>query len=306
MLAIYFLLVDVLLLGLSFYLYSKRKFWAVVKNFRPLRSIHCIFLLLFGSVLFFVFANKSLSITLFDISFVVSTLLALFFAGMHAVWENDEIDVKIDSISNKKRPLPQYVLSPIEWKNIKYIFLFVSLGFAFLTSYYTFILILLFLGLFHIYSTPPLRIKTVPILSSVFMALGGLIITLLGFFAVSGTENLRAFPVKYAIYVFFVLLFVENVKNIRDIDGDSADGIKTIPVLLGKKKSKKVFGFISFLACLSVSIFLYPDFITILTSLIFGIFLFKFINKKDYQEKYVFLTYFVFIIIFLLEILLLK
>ena len=303
LIAIYMLIISCVLLCWNFYLYSKRKFWAVFKNFRFLRIIYYTIIIGFGLVLATLFYEISILKTLTDLSLLLATFLGLGFAGLYAVWENDEYDIQIDQISNSNRPIPKQELNIAEWNILKYLFLFISINFAFLSGYYVFIFTLLFIGIYHIYSVPPLRFKRIPVLSSGLIAFNTLIIAMVGFF--SGIENLRVFPLKYALFIFLLFFFIENIKNIKDIEGDKKNGIKTIPVLLGEEMSKKVFGVISFLACLVAVTFLYFHPLTVLTAIIFGFILYIVINQKNYQEKYVFLTYFAFVLVFILEILVL-
>jgi 4-hydroxybenzoate polyprenyltransferase len=51
----------------------------------------------------------------------------------------------------------------------------------------------------------------------------------------------------YAIFAFFINLIREIVKDIEDIRGDKAHGAKTLPILIGIRKSKYVIYFLSFL-----------------------------------------------------------
>ena len=78
--------------------------------------------------------------SLFDLISIISVFLALLFAWLFSVWENDEVDIDIDKISNQNRPLAvEETLSKEEWRDLKYIFLAYSLSFAFLSGFYTFI-----------------------------------------------------------------------------------------------------------------------------------------------------------------------
>ncbi len=301
MIAIYMLIISCTLLCWNFYLYNRRKFWIVFKNFRFLRIFYYSVIICFGLFL----GGLMKAGTLTDLTLLISTFLGLGFAGLYSVWENDEVDVSIDKISNSDRPIPRQELSINEWKVLKYLFLIISISFSFLAGYYTFIFTLLFIGIYHIYSVPPLKLKRVPIVSSVLIATNALVVVMTGFFAVSGTENLRAFPLKYAIFIFVVIFLIENIKNIKDIDGDKANGIKTIPVMLGERLSKKVFSSVMFFVNLFGVSFLFFHPITVLTAIIFSFILYGFLNQKNYQEKYIFLTYFIFIIVFILEVLLL-
>ena len=62
----------------------------------------------------------------------------------------------------------------------------------------------------------------------------------MGFFMTAGTENLKVFPAKYIFGILGIFFLVENAKNIKDIEGDKKEGIKTLPVVLGEKWGKLV------------------------------------------------------------------
>jgi 4-hydroxybenzoate polyprenyltransferase len=120
----------------------------------------------------------------------------------------------------------------------------------------------------------------------------------MGFFISAGTETLNIFPTKYILGILLIFLLVENVKNIKDIEGDKKEGIKTLPVIFGEKKSKLIMGICLFLATLMVPFIFYFNLYTFLLAIFFGIILFFLTNRKNFEEKYLFITYFIFTIIF--------
>ncbi len=120
----------------------------------------------------------------------------------------------------------------------------------------------------------------------------------MGFFMTAGTERLNAFPLKYSFGILVIFFLVENVKNIKDIEGDKKEGVRTIPVIFGEKKGKLIIGFCLFLASLLIPFIFYFNLYTFLLAIFFGLILFFLTNRKNFQEKYIFLTYFIYVIIF--------
>ena len=299
-LSIVFLLIIIILFGWCLFLYSSKKFFSVLKNFRYLRIIHYFLMLSIGIYLGIGILGKNPIGSLFDLLSFVSLFLALLFAWLFTVWENDEIDIETDKISNQNRPLAQTepVFSNEEWKNLKYIFLIFSISFAFLGGLYSFIFILLSIFIAHIYSVPPLRLKRFFGISSLLIGLEALLVTWMGFFMTAGTERLNAFPLKYSFGILVIFFLVENVKNIKDIEGDKKEGVRTIPVIFGEKKGKLIIGFCLFLASLLIPFIFYFNLYTFLLAIFFGLILFFLTNRKNFQEKYIFLTYFIYVIIF--------
>lgn len=299
-LSIAFLLIHAILLFVCIFLYSRKKFRAVVKNLRYLRIAHNSILILLGVFLGLAVFPRNTMASLFDLLSYISLFGAFLFAWLFAVWENDEADVQIDKLSNSGRPLAQTetILSPEEWQNLKYVFLVYALLFAFLAGFYVFVFILLFTFLYHIYSAPPLRLKRFPGISSLLVAANSLILVWLGFFMTAGTENLSAFPAKYTLGILGIFFLVENAKNLKDIEGDRQDGIKTLPVIFGEKWGKFITGGFLFLGSLLVPITFYFDLYTFLASVFFGLIFFLLAIRKNYKEKYLFFAYFIYVVVF--------
>ncbi len=247
------------------------------------------------------FAGRNPLGSLFDFLSFAALFLSLLSAWLFSVWENDEADREIDQISNPDRPLLKKELTIEEWRNIKYLFLFLALSFAFLGGLYLLTFTLLFLIIYHFYSAPPLRLKRFFGISSLLIAGNALIAVWMGFFMAVGTENLRAFPIKYIFGILIIFFLAEHVKNLKDIEGDKKNGIQTLPVLLGPKKGKLITGIFVFFATLLTPIVFYPHIITLATAIFFGIILFFIINAKKFKEKYVFIVYFIFAAVFISE-----
>lgn len=301
-LAIFFLLVHAVLYFWCLFLYSSKKFFAVLKNFRFLRILHYFLLAGAGIIIALVLFGRSTINSMFDLLSFMSLFLAILFAWLFAVWENDEVDVAIDKISNAERPLAinEPVISLEEWQGLKYSFLAYALAFAFLSGLYTLTFIVLFIFLYHIYSVPPLRFKRFLGLSSLIIAANALLAVLLGFFFASGTENLNAFPLRYALGTFLIFLLGENVKNIKDIEGDKRENMRTLPVILGERKGKIAAGLGVFLAALLVPFFFGLNIYTFIAALIFGSILFRLCIRENFKEKYIFWTYFIYAFVFLI------
>ncbi len=299
-------IMSLFLLSAWFALYDKEKFKSIFRNFRYLRIILYFSLVFIGISLGSLYSGKWPVNSLFDITSIASIYLALLFAGLFSIWENDEIDVEIDKISNRERPLPQGKLSLKEWREIKYFFLILSLGFSFLSGYYTLLLILTFLATYHIYSAPPLRLKGIPVLSSALIGFLTLVSVWLGFFISSGTEKVYSFPLRYSFGIWCFFFLIENFKNIKDIKGDRLAKIKTLPAILGEENGKFITGLLAWLAPFALAISFLFNLYTFLTAFIFGFIFFFLINRKNYREKYVFFAIYLFIVSFSVEFYLLS
>jgi 4-hydroxybenzoate polyprenyltransferase len=301
------LILDLILLSLISFLKNRQKFLAILKNFRISRTLHYLLLVIIGVY----FGNHFQSFflpfkTLFDWLSFFSVVLSVIFAWGFAVWENDEVDINTDSVSNQNRPLVKKLFSKEEWQNIKWFFLFLSLTFALLSGFLIFNLILLSIIIAHLYSCPPLRLKKFFPISSICIGIVALLIILAGNFLVSANQKLNSFPVNYSFGVLIIFMLAENFKDIKDIKGDKLDKIKTIPTIFGEKLSKLIIGLLFFISLILVPIFFYPNIVMFCITIFFGILGFIFINLKKYQEKFIFLTYFLYVLAFVIIISILK
>jgi len=168
------------------FLYDRKKFFHIVKNFRFLRAFVFFTLIAIGVLLGNLIYTEKLFGSLFSITIFVSTLLSFFFAGLFSIWENDEVDIEIDKITNTERPLAQNIFTFYEWVVIKFFFLICSLVFAWLAGYYVFLIVLAFIVLYHIYTAPPLRLKSVPVVSSAIIGFNTMLAMWVGFYASTG------------------------------------------------------------------------------------------------------------------------
>ncbi len=272
--------------------FGLNKFIIILKNFRWLRITHYFLLITLGIVLGLKnTGSHPMLLNIYDCTSIFSMFLALACAWLFAVWENDEEDKDIDSISNKKRPLVNGVFSKMEWKNIKWSFFITSLTFAMLSGYTTFILILFFIIIYHIYSIKPLRLKMYPIISSVLVSVNACIAFLLGFFIVSGNQPFNIIPSKVLIGLFIFFVCAENIKNLKDTEGDTANGVLTIPVIFGIRKGKFITWISVLIGSFAIPFLIFPENKIFLAAPIFAIFSYFFIVRKKFDELPLMLFY---------------
>lgn len=267
--------------------YSRQKFWALIKNIRPYRVIHYEAMLIGGFLL-----GKNIAGLDFHIWHIAAATVSVLLAWISMVGLNDIIDINIDAISNKSRPLIKESIAIKEYKIISFVAALLSLLIAHTVSYPLFIFILVYLILYTVYSIPPIKIKRIPILSTLSIACASLVIIMAGF-TLSGDISLISFPgyVVTLVLITFTLSF--TVKDVKDFAGDKKSGILTIPVMLGERLGKKAVGLLVFISYLSVPFILPKFFLPLLfISIIFGLISYILINRKNYHEKYIFISYF--------------
>ncbi len=298
---IFYILNILLLLGVGL-ITLRKQFFLYFKNMRLTRIIHYQLLLFFG---LYVGLTQS-GIEMIGVYSLVSLcvlVLAFIFAWLHAVWENDEVDRGIDMISNSERPLVSTTISLTTWKQTKWLFLILALIAGLLSSYGVCMILIMFMMLYHLYSCPPFRLKRVVGISSVIIGVNALLVFFAGYLFGTNSDSLATLPYTY-MFGFFILIFLgENIKNLKDIEGDKKAGIQTLPVLLGK------YAFIGTGALVSLSFLLAPLFFGLtfssgILSVISSGVVFWLINKKPFIESHVMIWYFMYAIgLFVLTVL---
>ena len=283
-----FFLLVILFAGIFIaYILNKRYFKLIIRDIRPFRLLHFELMFLLGFIIglnkFGTFVLDSANI--FSFIFIPA---GIAFAWLYSVITNNIVDYDIDKISNNNRPLIKSKINKIAYYKLSWIILFIALFYPLMVSFKAFFMVLLFVGNYFLYSMPPLRLKRIPLFSKMIIAFNSLILVMLGF--IISTGKLEEFP---AILIAFFLIFFTiaiNFIDIKDYEGDKKAGIKTLPVILGLKKSKFIIGIFFLLTYLAVY-FLINNLYLIPVLFIFGITEFLLISRKNYNEKPVFFVY---------------
>jgi len=293
--SIVFTIIIVAFLSLLLALKNKKKLVAILKNIRPSRLLNLY--IFTGAGLYFSLQTNIYELHAFYTTIdIVALFVSIAMAWLFAVWENDEADLVIDNISNPARPLVSGAINKKEWLWVKNIFLTFALLLSFLVGQYVFTTITLFILIYHIYSVKPLRLKKIPGLSSLLVVMNSLLLFLAGFFAGNINAELYDLPFSLILGIFIIYLLVENIKNMKDIAGDKADHVYTLPVLLGNKAGLGM-SMLTFVSSLfAIIYFNFSSTMTVVTVL-FTLGIIFFLNKKPYREAPLFLLYFIFLII---------
>lgn len=182
---------------------------------------------------------------------------------------NDIYDVEADKINKPKRVIVDEEIS-VKWAyNFFFIFTIigVAIGFYIANSIdkpeFSVIFILSSALLFYYANT----LKQVLFLGNVVVSLLVAIVILMpGFFDLLPAVNaenreIQAYAfiilITYALFAFLVNLLREMVKDQEDINGDYNSGIKTLPILLGVKRTNKVIFAIAIISFLLLVYVLY-------------------------------------------------
>lgn len=184
------------------------------------------------------------SLTNYRFTLLVAAIV-LIAAGGNVI--NDLYDLETDKINKPNKVLIGNTFSETKAKLI-YILLTLSgivlgavLGFSVQLHYLTITFIVIAILLF-LYSAYLKRIALVG--NSLVSILIGFSIILLGLFDVlpdsSNPNNVLVINVMlvYAVFAFSINLIREIIKDIEDIDGDYSLGMKTLPIIFGRKRTQ--------------------------------------------------------------------
>lgn len=270
-----------------FYLYNKRYFINVIKDIRIFRLLHFELMFILGIVLAKVYSSGSVELNSSTLFYIPLTMIAILFAWLFSVFTNNLTDQDIDKISNKDRPTVSNAIPFKDYKQLSWILLILAVLYSSNVNFETLFLILLFIGNYFLYSMPPLRLKRITFFSKIFVSLNSLILVMIGYFLIAGNLNIPGNIIAFFLIGFTAVL---NFIDIKDYEGDKQESIKTLPVVLGLKKSKMLIG-LFFLILYPCAYFLLKEVYLLIPLTILGIIQFLLINRKNYKEKPIFIIY---------------
>ncbi len=290
-------IINIVLLVLWFFKSHPQKFKTVLRNLRPERTLFYILLLILGMSYAYLGGERLNSwVDIFGITCLIISWISVW---MYAVYMNDIADVEIDKISNPNRPLVQKKLSSDEMHQIGFVWFVMTLVGSWSAGFYPFVMALIFISASHIYSVPPLRLRRVPLLASFLISIACLATIMSGFFFVSSNKSMLSFPTATAIGIVVIFTLAVNIRDLKDVEGDKKEGIKTLPVIFGQTNGPRVVGALFALSLILIPLFLsfYLLYIISIPTSIIG---YKIINRKPYKEKRFFALILVFITLVIL------
>jgi 4-hydroxybenzoate polyprenyltransferase len=227
--------------------------------------------ILFKYVYFPTFAVAT-SLSNVDFFFLVLATITIAAAGYII---NDIYDLEADKINKPKK------VFLVEKINIKLAFTYYHIlniigilsGFyiAYIVDRISFVAIFLITALLlKVYNTD---LKKLPLIGNIIISLlVSLSILIVGLFDIipsitveNGEGQYYAFEVlkDYAIFAFMFMLIREIVKDVEDIEGDKILNMRTLPLILGIKKTKYIVFFLSFLPLTLVTYYSFKNFIEV-------------------------------------------
>jgi|GEM_PF-2956320 len=268
-------------------------------SFRLNRLLHYFFMLVFGVFIGIggVWANfRSLNYSKFFL-----LVLGLLWAEIGAVAVNDMYDIESDRINGFLRPLVKKTLTPEEARIIAVCSFFLALLGGLLVSYPALYFFFVILGFSFVYSAPPLRLKRVAILSTLVIAVLSLVVALLGYEFTNEyfPHPIINFPQKYILGILLIFTIAGNIKDIGEEAGDKAQGVFTLPVLLGNQRARFLIGGFVAISYIVATILLGASQYWILIAALFAIVNFLLVLKLPHGNITFYLYYIFFVLILL-------
>lgn len=236
------------IVGLLIFRFFRETFWALFHNARFPQIVYHSGLFLVGAALTFLYSENSFRLDIFHLAALFILCVAVSSAWLASVVMNDLRDVTIDRITNPHRPLVTGAIDSATYQTIGLLFFGASIFLAAIVSTQAALLLVLYQALAFLYSADPLRLKRYPIIATALAAIASLLILFAGFIVFSAEKNISALPVSISVLLFFAYLAIIPIKDFKDILGDRADGVFTLPVLFGEDRAKRLIGVFVFIA----------------------------------------------------------
>ena len=167
---------------------------------------------------------------------IILAMITVFFETAAGNVINDYFDYNIDLINKPDRPIPSGRISLKNGRNYGYFLFVAGTVCGFLISYLTnnwipFGIVLIADVILYLYAY---KLKTAPLIGNLTVGF----MTGFGFVFAGFTINNPTIITTSLYLGFFALVMTtarEIVKDIEDMEGDKADGARTLPILIGEK-----------------------------------------------------------------------
>lgn len=168
-----------------------------------------------------------------DFLVLIRLTISVYFLALATYLYNDLTDYDVDAVNNrdtassKRTHYLQILFSTMG-------FFAISLLLAFSINTQTGLGALVFLGLAVAYSHPKIHLKNMFVIKTIVTALGGFIASMMGSLAI---QNVSYLALASSSIVFLIYFINGPLNDIRDLKGDKIGGRRTIPIVIGVRKS---------------------------------------------------------------------
>jgi geranylgeranylglycerol-phosphate geranylgeranyltransferase len=163
------------------------------------------------------------------------TALMLVNAGSNVL--NQVYDFKIDKINKPYRPIPSRVISVNEARTIAWVLYLITVWRAATIGSGAFVFLVVVIMLITIfYSMPPIRFKKRLFISNISIAFARGMLGFVAGWCIFG-DPFNQTPWLIGLLMAIYLLGAVTTKDFTDVKGDKKYGMRTLPVVYGKKKA---------------------------------------------------------------------
>ncbi len=217
---------NILLIGMAFFLTAKY-FFAPGKSFWDLLNDHKFIALLLATT----------------ISIASGYIINAFY------------DIKKDMINRPEKTILEQQLSQKKRLNLYFLFNFLVVGIAWFISWRAALFFSFYIFLIWIYSH---KFQTIPVLNNIWLT----VLSIFPFFGIFlYFKRFNTFIFWHAVFLFFILLIKNVLKDFVNLKGDVVEGKQTIPILYGERMAKHVVLLISLLTIIPVYKLLHFEYI---------------------------------------------
>ncbi|MFD2724638.1 geranylgeranylglycerol-phosphate geranylgeranyltransferase [Hyunsoonleella rubra] len=184
---------------------------------------------------------------------------------------NDIYDIETDTVNKPSKVIVGKSISEATAYNLFIAFNVIGVGLGFYLSHRIgksayFSIFVVISALLYVYASYLKRIMIIGnIIISVLVALSILIVGLFeltpNISALNRDLQLTYFKIvlDYGIFAFGINLLREIAKDIEDIDGDYKAGMHTLPIAIGRERSRTILIILNFIACFGIIIYIVSE-----------------------------------------------
>jgi 4-hydroxybenzoate polyprenyltransferase len=208
---------------------------AIIHDVGILKALHYVLVFALGMVLWRRYASARM---LLDHEYLDIPLAALSFllGAVFSAVMNNVSDVDIDVVSNRDRALVAGSITSEKYRRFGWMAAIGSLLLAAAAGWPSLLFICFILGSYYLYSCPPFRLKRIPVISKLVIGANSIAACMMGY-ALFGGDPLRV-PSGYMWFFLVAFSLAAQLVDLKDIEGDKAGGIMTLPVLIGFDASR--------------------------------------------------------------------
>lgn len=194
---------------------------------------------LYWPIYIFIYIAGTISINSFTSIYALGLMFVTFPLGLIICGLNDISDRESDAQNSRKGGLEGHILKVNEIKSVIFAVMLISAAFIFtmlvLRFYYAAILVFLIALFSYLYSFRPFRFKSRPILDSLTLGVGLLLIYLFGkSLIINSFSNLIKIPQVIWLLILGAVI-LHSITTLWDVEIDKKLGDQTTGVFLGKR-----------------------------------------------------------------------